>query len=75
MVKDPSMEQTASGLSTTHGIAGDLQYSSREKEILRSLAKKTAELAALPAEAEKKKLWYRLNDLEETRPIIFCDPE
>ncbi|TFG62825.1 MAG: hypothetical protein E4H36_07090, partial [Spirochaetales bacterium] len=46
-----------------------------EKEILRSLAKKTAELAALPAEAEKKKLWYRLNDLEETRPIIFCDPE
>ena len=46
MVKDPSMEQTASGLSTTHGIAGDLQYSSREKEILRSLAKKTAELIA-----------------------------
>jgi len=74
-MKDPSMEQTAAGLSTTHGITGDLRVSGREREILRSLAGKVAELAARPEEEQKKKLWTRLNDLEETRPVVFCDPE
>ena len=74
-MKDPSMEQTAAGLSTTHGISGDLNYSSKEREILRALAGKMAELAARPAEKEKARLWTKLNDLEETRPLVFCDPE
>jgi hypothetical protein len=69
------MEQTAAGLSTTHGITGDLRLSPRETEVLRRLAGKVAELAARPQEEEKKALWYRLNDLEETRPLVFCDPE
>jgi hypothetical protein len=73
--KDPSTEQTAAGLSTTHGITGDLRLSSKEREVLRGLAARVAELAARPVEEKKKTLWYRLNDLEDTRPLVFCDPE
>jgi len=46
-----------------------------DREVLRNLAAGVAELAARPVEAEKRNLWYRLNVLEETRPVIFCDPE
>ena len=69
------MEQTALGISTTHSIAGDIRYSVREKEILRELAKQVAELAAHPREDEKKKLWFKLNDLQPVRPLVFCDPK
>ncbi|MEW5813867.1 MAG: hypothetical protein AB1798_00520 [Spirochaetota bacterium] len=75
MKKDPSLEQTAAGLSTTHGITGDLTISKNERHVLRELAKKAAALAACPTEEEKKKLWLKHNDLEATRPLIFCDPE
>ena len=34
-----------------------------------------AELAARPIESEKRDLWFRHNALEETRPVVFCDPE
>jgi len=46
-----------------------------DKSILRTLAKRLAELAARPSEDDKKALWYRHNSLEETRPLVFCDPE
>ncbi len=74
-MRDASMEQTALGISTTHSIAGDIRYSAREKEILRELAKQVAELAVHPREDEKKKLWFKLNDLQPVRPLVFCDPE
>jgi hypothetical protein len=48
---------------------------SRERQLLRSLAGKVAELAARPIEAEKRDLWLRHNALQPTRPVIFCDPE
>jgi len=75
MARDPSTEQSAAGLSTTRGIAGDLRYSPQEKDILRSLAARVAELAARPVEQEKAGLWTRLNDLKGARCLIFCDPE
>ncbi len=75
MKKDPSMEQTAAGLSTTRGITGDLALSERERIHLKDLAKKVRELASRPIEEEKKKLWTTHNDLGETRPLVFCDPE
>lgn len=46
-----------------------------DKNILQNLASHVAELANRPIEAEKQNLWYRHNALEETRPLIFCDPE
>ncbi len=53
----------------------DLSVSAKDREILRGLAGRVAVLAARPIEAEKRELWYRHNALEETRPVIFCDPE
>jgi hypothetical protein len=48
-------------------------FSSREREVLRRLAGKKAELAARPIEQEKRELWYRHNALQPTRPLILCD--
>jgi hypothetical protein len=72
---DPSTIQTAAGLSTTKGIEGELRLSKDERSILRDLARNVAELAARPTEAKKAKLWTRHNDLQEVRPLVFCDPE
>lgn len=74
-MRDPSMDQTAAGLSTTHGIDGNVCASQMEIRILRNLAKKVANLSSRPIEQEKTELWTRHNDLEKTRPLIFCDPE
>jgi hypothetical protein len=46
-----------------------------DQQILRRLALRVAELAARPIESHKRDLWYRHNSLNETRPIVFCDPE
>ncbi|MGI9860576.1 hypothetical protein SDD30_04195 [Moorella naiadis] len=61
--------------STKTGNLINLEVSRNDKKVLRDLAKKVAELAARPVEDEKRELWYKLNSLEETRPVIFCDPE
>jgi hypothetical protein len=50
-------------------------FSPKEKNILKELAKKIAELASRPIEEEKTRLWYAHNNLETTRPLVFCDPE
>jgi len=46
---------------------------SKDKEILRRLAGRTAELAALPVQEEKRGLWRRLNGLKPTRPMVMID--
>lgn len=74
-MKDPSMEQTAAGLSTIAGFDTQLIASSHERQVLRSLAHTVGDLASRPEEEEKRKLWINHNDLIKTRPIIFCDPE
>lgn len=52
-----------------------IMISEHDKNILRNLAGRVAELAARPVESDKRALWYRHNALEVTRPVIFCDPE
>ena len=74
-MKCPSTEQTAAGLSTTSGIDIPEKISQDERDTLRNLAKRVAELASRPIEREKAKLWTAHNDLNYTRPLIFCDPE
>ncbi|MCL6557432.1 MAG: hypothetical protein K6U74_01280 [Firmicutes bacterium] len=49
--------------------------SPKERQVLRELASRVAELAARPEQEEKKKLWRLHNALQPTRPPIFCDPE
>jgi len=53
----------------------DFKISDHDRDILRALAGRVAALASRPIESEKKELWYRHNDLQATRPLIFCDPE
>jgi hypothetical protein len=68
-------DQTVAGLNTRGTSADILALSQRDGAILRELASRVAELAARPIEEEKRQLWYRHNALEQTRPLIFCDPE
>jgi hypothetical protein len=44
-----------------------------EKNILRELASQTAEIAALPVQEEKKRLWRKLNALQPERPMVMID--
>jgi hypothetical protein len=54
---------------------GDLTIDARERDILRRLAGRVAELADRPVEKEKRQLWLKHNALENVRPLLFCDPE
>ena len=52
------------------------QVDANDREILRQLAGRVAELAGRDVEQEKKQLWLKHNDMtEKTRPLVFCDPE
>ena len=42
-----------------------------DREILRNLAKRIAEIAALPVHAEKAALWSKLNQLQSVRPMVW----
>jgi len=64
-------DQTQATVSTQGEIAADLTISAKDREILRRLGSQVAELAARPIEQEKRDLWYRLNALEPTRPVVF----
>ena len=73
--RDPATEQTAAGLSTTRGIDTRLAFTRVERERLRALASRVAELAARPIEKKKAELWTAHNDLRSDKPVLFCDPE
>ncbi len=68
-------DQTASGRSTQGSPAHGHTITPTDREVLRRLAGRVAELAARPIEQEKRELWYRHNALQPTRPLVFCDPE
>jgi len=45
----------------------------QEKALLQELAKEVAEIAALPAQEEKRTLWRGLNGLRPRRPMVMID--
>lgn len=53
----------------------DLTITPAERDVLRQLAGRVAELGARPVEREKQILWTKHNDLVPVRPLVFCDPE
>lgn len=75
MVRDPATLQTASGMPGIKEIGSSFLFTEKEKEVLKDLAKRTAEIAALPIQTERKKLWSRHNDLKTDQPLVFIDPE
>ncbi|MFW6189691.1 MAG: hypothetical protein ACOC7T_04580 [Planctomycetota bacterium] len=52
-----------------------MSISSRDRTILRDLAKRMAEAAAGPVMAERRELWKRHNSLRPERPMILVFPE
>jgi hypothetical protein len=45
----------------------------KDMEIIRDLAARVAEIAALPVQEEKRELWRRLNACEPERPMVMID--
>ena len=44
-----------------------------DAEIIRDLAARVAEIAALPVQEEKRRLWRKLNALKPERPMVMID--
>ncbi|WP_432666922.1 hypothetical protein R9X47_11255 [Wukongibacter baidiensis] len=53
----------------------DINFSDKDKQILKELAKEVTEIASRPIMEERKRLWTNHNKLKRTRPLILCDPE
>jgi hypothetical protein len=49
--------------------------SSKDRKTLRDLAKRIADIAALPVQAERRELWKKHNSLQAVRPMILVFPE
>lgn len=47
----------------------------KDTEVLRGLAKRVAEVAALPVMAERRAMWKRHNALQRVRPMLLVFPE
>ena len=43
----------------------------KDRQIVRDLAKRAADIAALPVQKEKREMWSRLNDLNPVRPMVL----
>lgn len=50
-----------------------MYLSPKEMEVLRSLAREYADIAALEAQSERRRLWYKLNDEKMERPLVLID--
>lgn len=46
-----------------------------DRELLRRLAERVAEIAALPIQAERARLWLDMNRLRPQRPMVLADPQ
>ena len=45
----------------------------KEKDVLRKLGGRIAEIGALPVHKEKAVLWQKMNDLEQERPMVWIN--
>lgn len=64
-----------SNAKTARGKCGVETISGKDREVLRRLAGRVAEIARRPEQAERRALWYDLNALRPTRPVVYCSPE
>ncbi|QGY43461.1 hypothetical protein GM418_07245 [Maribellus comscasis] len=54
-------------------VEEEIILTQREKEILRRLGARIAEIALLPIQKEKARLWQKMNDLEQERPMVWIN--
>jgi len=50
-------------------------FNDSDRQILRDLAKRVADIAALPVQEERRSLWRQHNALQRVRPMILFFPE
>src|SRR3990170_7408719 len=50
-----------------------LDIGEQDVAILRDLGKRYAEIAFLPIQEERKRMWRRLNDLESVKPLLWTN--
>lgn len=50
-------------------------FHSSDRQILRDLAKRVADIAALPVQEERRGLWRKHNRLQRVRPMVLFFPE
>ena len=50
-----------------------MNQNQKDREILRELAGRVGEIAALPVQEEKRRLWRKLNGLKPERPMVTID--
>ena len=50
-----------------------MDISKNDKKIIRELAKEVAQIACLPVQEEKRRLWRALNGLRPEKPMIMID--
>lgn len=50
-----------------------LDFNQKDKQILRELAKRVAEIASLPEQKEKISMWKRLNRLQSVKPLVWIN--
>lgn len=48
-----------------------MEIPAQERDVLKQLSLKVAEIAALPVQKEKAELWRRLNSLDSVRPMVL----
>lgn len=51
----------------------EIPFSVNDRNILRALAENVADTAALPIQNRRKEMWLDLNELKETKPMIWVD--
>ncbi len=51
-----------------------MSFPANEVSLIRDLARRVAEIAALPEQAEKEKEWRRHNALEPGKPLVLIFP-
>ncbi len=69
------LDQTAAGKIQTGFRRDDVFLEPPDREVLRTLAGRVAEIAASQRMAEVRRLWSAHNGLRRQRPLVFCDPE
>jgi hypothetical protein len=51
----------------------EIRVSRKDREVLRELGKKTAEIASDPKNEARKELWTRMNQLEDGKPMVWMN--
>ena len=55
------------------GNAPEIVVSTEDRQLLRELGSRVAEIASLPEQAERKRLWTKLNKLEAEKPMVWLN--